>query len=213
MTTSTIYTFEREFASAGHIVGERLAQKLGIPFYDSQIVDLAAKNAGVNRKLFEGFDEKPTNSFLYSLVMGTYTAVNPVTQSPSLNISDRLFAEEAEIIRRAADDGPCVIVGRCSSYILRDRPNVARIFVTADMDFRINHAVHDLGLPETRIEDEIGKRDKKRSNYFNYYTGQKWESASSYDLSVSTSKLGIDGAVEMVLAYGELLERLRAENS
>lgn len=213
MTTSTIYTFEREFASAGHIVGERLAQKLGIPFYDSQIVDLAAKNAGVNRKLFEGFDEKPTNSFLYSLVMGTYTAVNPVTQSPSLNISDRLFAEEAEIIRKAADDGPCVIVGRCSSYILRDRPNVARIFVTADMDFRIHHAVHDLGLPENRIEDEIGKRDKKRSNYFNYYTGQKWESASSYDLSVSTSKLSIDGAVEMVLAYGELLERLRAENS
>lgn len=213
MTTSTIYTFEREFASAGHIVGERLAQKLGIPFYDSQIVDLAAKNAGVNRKLFEGFDEKPTNSFLYSLVMGTYTAVNPVTQSPSLNISDRLFAEEAEIIRKAADDGPCVIVGRCSSYILRDRPNVARIFVTADMDFRINHAVRDLGLPETRIEDEIGKRDKKRSNYFNYYTGQKWESASSYDLSVSTSKLGIDGAVEMVLAYGELLERLRAEKN
>ena len=213
MTTSTIYTFEREFASAGHIVGERLAQKLGIPFYDSQIVDLAAKNAGVNRKLFEGFDEKPTNSFLYSLVMGTYTAVNPVTQSPSLNISDRLFAEEAEIIRKAADDGPCVIVGRCSSYILRDRPNVARIFVTAEMDFRIHHAVHDLGLPENRIEDEIGKRDKKRSNYFNYYTGQKWESASSYDLSVSTSKLGIDGAVEMVLAYGELLERLRAENS
>lgn len=213
MTTSTIYTFEREFASAGHIVGERLAQKLGIPFYDSQIVDLAAKNAGVNRKLFEGFDEKPTNSFLYSLVMGTYTAVNPVTQSPSLNISDRLFAEEVEIIRRAADDGPCVIVGRCSSYILRDRPNVARIFVTADMNFRINHAVRDLGLPQTRIEDEISKRDKKRSNYFNYYTGQKWESASSYDLSVSTSKLGIDGAVEMVLAYGELLERLRAEKN
>ncbi|MDO5547623.1 MAG: cytidylate kinase-like family protein [Eubacteriales bacterium] len=213
MTTSTIYTFEREFASGGHIVGERLAQLLDIPFYDSQIVDLAAKNAGVNRKLFEGFDEKPTNSFLYSLVMGTYTAVNPLAHSPSLNISDRLFAEEAEIIRNAADQGPCVIVGRCSSYILRDRPNVARIFVTADLDFRIHHAVKDLGLPENRIEDEIGKRDKKRSNYFNYYTGQRWESASSYDLSVSTSKLGIDGAMEMVLAYGELLEKQRAAKS
>lgn len=212
MTTSTIYTFEREFASAGHIVGERLAEKLGIPFYDSQIVDLAAKNAGVSRKLFEGFDEKPTNSFLYSLVMGTYTVGNPLVQSPNLNISDRLFSEEADIIRNAADKGPCVIVGRCSSYILRDRPNVARIFVTADLDFRIRHAVEDLGLPKNRIEDEIAKRDKKRSNYFNYYTGQKWENASSYDLSVSTSRLGIDGAMEMVLAYGKLLERLRTEN-
>jgi cytidylate kinase len=211
MTTSTIYTFEREFASAGHIVGERLAAKLGIPFYDSQIVDLAAKNAGVSRKLFEGFDEKPTNSFLYSLVIGSYTAGNPLAQSPNLNISDRLFAEEAEIIRRAADEGPCVIVGRCSSYILRDRPNVARIFVTADMDFRIHHAVHDLGLPENRIEDELAKRDKKRANYFNYYTGQRWEKASSYDLSVSTSRLGIDGAMELVLAYGKLLEEQRAE--
>lgn len=210
MTTSTIYTFEREFASAGHIVGEKLAEQLGIPFYDSQIVDLAAKNAGVNRKLFEGYDEKPTNSFLYSLVMGNYTTINPVAQTPSLNISDRLFAEEAEIIRQAADKGPCVIVGRCSSYILRDRPNVVRVYVTADMDFRIRHATEDLGLPTHRIEDEIAKRDKKRSNYFNYYTGQKWDSASSYDLAVSTSKVGIDGAVETVLAFGELLERQRA---
>ncbi len=209
MTTSTIYTFEREFASAGHIVGEKLAEKLGIPFYDSQIVDLAAKNAGVSRKLFEGYDEKPTNSFLYSLVMGTYTSLGSVAQTPNLNISDRLFAEEAEIIRKAADEGPCVIVGRCSSYILRERKDVVRTFVTADLDFRINHAVHDLGLSSNRIEDEIAKRDKKRSSYFNYYSGQRWENASSYDLSVSTSKLGIDGAVEMVLAFGELLEKQR----
>ncbi len=210
MTTSTIYTFEREFGSGGHIVGERLANKLGIPFYDSQIVDLAAKNAGVNRKLFEGYDEKPTNSFLYSLVMGTYTTMNPVSQTPNLNISDRLFAEEADIIREAADKGPCVIVGRCSSYILRDRPNVVRTFITADLKTRVEHAINDLGMSPNRIEDEICKRDKKRSNYFNYYSGQKWENASSYDLTISTSKVGYDGAVDMILAFGEMLERQRA---
>lgn len=210
MTTSTIYTFEREFASGGHIVGERLAAKLGIPFYDSQIVDLAAKSAGVNRKLFEGYDEKPTNSFLYSLVMGTYTTMNPVSQTPSLNISDRLFAEETEIIRAAADKGPCVIVGRCSSYILRDRPNVVRTFITADLKARVEHAINDLAMSPNRIEDELCKRDKKRSNYFNYYSGQKWENASSYDITISTSKVGYDGAVDMILAFGELLERQRA---
>lgn len=210
MTTSTIYTFEREFASAGHIVGEKLAERLGIPFYDSQIVDMAAKNAGVSRKLFEGYDEKPTNSFLYSLVMGTYTSVNAIAQTPNLNISDRLFAEEADIIRKAADEGPCVIVGRCSSYILRDRKNVVRTFVTADIDYRIHHAIHDLGLSSNRIEDAIAKRDKKRSSYFNYYSGQRWDSASSYDLSLSTSKLGIEGAVDMVLAFGELMEKQRS---
>lgn len=210
MTTSTIYTFEREFGSGGHIVGERLANKLGIPFYDAQIVDLAAKNAGVNRKLFEGYDEKPTNSFLYSLVMGTYTTMNPVSQTPNLNISDRLFAEEADIIRELADKGPCVIVGRCSSYILRDRPNVVRTFITADLKARVEHAINDLGMSPNRIEDEICKRDKKRANYFNYYSGQKWENASSYDLSISTSKVGYDGAVDMILAFGEMLEQQRS---
>ena len=93
MTTSTIYTIEREFGSGGHIVGEKLAKLLDIPFYDSQIVDMAAKNAGVSRKIFEGFDEKPTNSFLYSLVMGSYTAAGSLTQTSDLNMSDKLFVD------------------------------------------------------------------------------------------------------------------------
>lgn len=138
MTTATIYTIEREFGSAGHIVGERLAKMLGIPFYDSQIVDMAAKNAGVSRKIFEGFDEKPTNSFLYSLVMGSYTAAGSITQSSDLNMSDKLFVEEAKIIREAAEKGPCVVVGRCGSYILRERPTLSvcsaqRIWSTASI--------------------------------------------------------------------------------
>lgn len=209
MTTSTIYTIEREFASGGHIVGEKLAQLLDIPFYDSQIVDMAAQNAGVSRKLFEGFDEKPTNSFLYSLVMGSYTATGSLSHSSDLNLSDKLFIEEAKIIRDAASNGPCVIVGRCGSYVLRERKDIVRVFCTADMDFRIHHAVKDLGLDERRIEDALLKRDKKRASYFNYYTGKRWSDVSSYDLCVSTSAVGIDGAVETVLAFGELMERQR----
>lgn len=209
MTTSTIYTIEREFGSGGHIVGEMLAKQLGIPFYDSQIVDMAAKNAGVSRKIFEGFDEKPTNSFLYSLVMGSYTSVGPMSQTPELNMSDKLFIEEAKIIREAAEKGPCVIVGRCGSYVLRERTDVVRVFCTADIEFRKNHAIVDLGLPERRIEDAVLKRDKKRSNYFNYYTGLRWSDASSYDLCVSTSTAGFDGAVQTILAFGELMEKVR----
>ena len=210
MTTSTIYTIEREFGSGGHIVGEKLAQLLDIPFYDSQIVDMAAKNAGVSRKLFEGFDEKPTNSFLYSLVMGSYTTAGSLTHNTDLNMSDKLFMEEAKIIREAADKGPCVVVGRCGSYVLRERSDVVRVFCTADIEFRKHHAIHDLGLPEKRIEDAILKRDKKRASYFNYYTGSRWSDASSYDLCVSTSSAGFDGAVETVLAFGELMERRRS---
>ncbi len=210
MTTSTIYTIEREFGSGGHIVGEKLAKLLDIPFYDSQIVDMAAKNAGVSRKLFEGFDEKPTNSFLYSLVMGSYTGASSLTQTSELNMSDKLFMEEAKIIREAANQGPCVVVGRCGGYVLRERNDVVRIFCTADIEFRKHHAVYDLGLPEKRIEDAVLKRDKKRASYFNYYTGNRWNDASSYDLCVSTSAAGIDGTVETVLAFGELMERKRS---
>ena len=209
MTTSTIYTIEREFGSGGHIVGEKLAKLLNIPFYDSQIVDMAAKNAGVSRKIVEGFDEKPTNSFLYSLVMGSYTAAGSLTHSSDLNMSDKLFMEEAKIIREAADNGPCVVVGRCGSYVLRERTDVVRVFCMADLDFRIHHAINDLGMEERRIEDAILKRDKKRASYFNYYTGKRWSDASSYDLCVSTSSVGIDGAVETVLAFGEMMERQR----
>ncbi len=210
MTTSTIYTIEREFASGGHIVGEKLANMLDIPFYDSQIVDLAAKNAGVSRKIFEGFDEKPTNSFLYSLVMGSYSS-GPLAKSTDLNMSDKLFMEEAKIIREAAEKGPCVVVGRCGGYVLRERTDVVRVYCTADIEFRKHHAI-EIGLEERRIEDAVLKRDKKRANYFNYYTGQRWSDASCYDLCVSTSSAGIDGATEMVLAFGELMERLRKES-
>lgn len=209
MTTSTIYTIEREFGSGGHIVGEKLAQMLNIPFYDSQIVDMAAQNAGVSRKIFEGFDEKPTNSFLYSLVMGSYTTASPLAQTPDLNMSDKLFMEEAKIIREAASNGPCVIVGRCGSYVLRERHDVVRVFCTAGMEFRKHHAIHDLGMAEKRIEDTLLKLDKKRASYFNYYTGKRWSDASSYDLCVSTSTAGIDGAVETVLSFGEMMERQR----
>ena len=209
MTTATIYTIEREFGSAGHIVGERLAKMLGIPFYDSQIVDMAAKNAGVSRKIFEGFDEKPTNSFLYSLVMGSYTAAGSITQSSDLNMSDKLFVEEAKIIREAAEKGPCVVVGRCGSYILRERPDVVRVFCTADMEYRKHHAIHDLGMPEKRIEDAISKRDKKRASYYNYYTSKKWGDSRSYHLTLDISELGIDGCVDMIIRYRDLLEAQR----
>ena len=206
MTTATIYTIEREFGSAGHIVGERLAKMLGIPFYDSQIVDMAAKNAGVSRKIFEGFDEKPTNSFLYSLVMGSYTAAGSITQSSDLNMSDKLFVEEAKIIREAAEKGPCVVVGRCGSYILRERPDVVRVFCTADMEYRKHHAIHDLGMPEKRIEDAISKRDKKRASYYNYYTSKKWGDSRSYDMCINSSVLGPDGTADMIIAFAKAKE-------
>ena len=136
-----------------------------------------------------------------------------ITQSSDLNMSDKLFVEEAKIIREAAEKGPCVVVGRCGSYILRERPDVVRVFCTADMEYRKHHAIHDLGMPEKRIEDAISKRDKKRASYYNYYTGKRWSDASSYDLCVSTSTAGIDGAVDTILAFGEMLERQRAQRS
>ena len=208
-----IYTIGREFGSAGYEVGRLLADRLQIKLYDKELLAQAAKDSGFCEEIFENHDEKPTNSFLYSLVMGSYTAAGSITQSSDLNMSDKLFVEEAKIIREAAEKGPCVVVGRCGSYILRERPDVVRVFCTADMEYRKHHAIHDLGMPEKRIEDAISKRDKKRASYYNYYTGKRWSDASSYDLCVSTSTAGIDGAVDTILAFGEMLERQRAQRS
>lgn len=211
MTKSTIYTIEREFGSGGHLVGEMLAKQLGIPFYDSQIVDLAAKRAGMSKKLFESLDEKPSSSLLYSFVVSAFAGNSPMTNITDFNMSDKLFIEESKIIREAAEEGPCVIVGRCASYILRERKDVMHIFITADMDYRMGRARLELPdiVSDSRLKDEIFKRDKKRSSYYNYYTGKQWDSASCYDLTVSTSAVGNEGAVQTILDYGTRMENKR----
>lgn len=198
MKNQTI-TIARQYGSGGREVGQKLAQKMDLPFYDKELVAIAAKKSGMSEKLFQTADERHTSSLLYSLSIGNYSYDTPGT-STNLLLNDRLFLLQSQIIEDAAKKGPCVIVGRCGNYILRDKANVFRVFLYADREIRIQHAIETYGLDPKKAGSIVSKMDRQRSAYFNFYTGQKWNDFSNYDLCLNTGRMGIDRVVECISA-------------
>ena len=184
----TIITIGRQYGSAGHSIGKILADDLGIKYYDKELLERAAKDSGLCQELFENHDEKPTNSFLYSLVM------------------DKVFLAQFDAIKKISQDGPCVIVGRCADYALEENPNVLSIFIKADMQDRIRRIAKLYDLSDAKAKDKITKIDKQRASYYNYYTSKRWGEVDSYDLCLNSSVFGIDGTVDMIKQAIEVKE-------
>lgn len=201
---SVIYAIDRQYGSGGHEIGEKLAKELNIPFYDNQLIALAAEKAGISKDVFEEVDERPTNSFLYSLAMGSFGfgGSGAVTDLP---INDKLFIASSEVIREIADKGPCVFVGRCADYILRDYPNCVKFFCYGDINKRISRIKTVLDLPKQKAIEVINRKDKTTASYYNYYTNKKWGAKGEYDLLINTSKLSVDSCVKLIKNYVELL--------
>ena len=197
-----IYTIGREFGSGGREVGEKLAAKLGIKLYDKELLQQAAKDSGFCEEIFENHDEKPTNSFLYSLVMDTYS-VSGYSAAPFLDmpLNHKVFLAQFETIKKIAEKESCVIVGRCADYALSDNPDCINIFIHADLDVRIKNVSRNLNITENKARDIINKTDKQRASYYNYYTSKKWGDSKSYNLSLDAGKLGTDNCVEMILKF------------
>lgn len=202
-----IYTIGREFGSSGKEVGEKLAAKLGIKLYDKELLQQAAKNSGFCEEIFENHDERPTNSFLYSLVMDTYS-VSGYSSAPFLDmpLNHKVFLAQFEAIKKIAEKESCVIVGRCADYALADNPECINVFIKADLSTRIKNVSHKLSLTENKARDMINKKDKQRASYYNYYSSKKWGDSKSYDLCLDSGKLGTDGCVEMILKYREIMD-------
>ena len=205
-----IYTIGREFGSGGREVGEKLAAKLGIKLYDKELLQQAAKDSGFCEEIFENHDEKPTNSFLYSLVMDTYS-VSGYSAAPFLDmpLNHKVFLAQFETIKKIAEKESCVIVGRCADYALSDNPDCINIFIHADLDVRIKNVSRNLNITENKARDIINKTDKQRASYYNYYTSKKWGDSKSYNLSLDAGKLGTDNCVEMILKFGELMDAMK----
>ena len=205
-----IYTIGREFGSGGKQVGEKLAERLGIKLYDKELLQQAAKDSGFCEEIFENHDEKPTNSFLYSLVMDTYS-VSGYSAAPFLDmpLNHKVFLAQFETIKKLAEQESCVIVGRCADYALAENPACINVFIHADMDFRIRNICKKLDVTDNKARDIINKTDKQRASYYNYYTSKKWGDAKSYNLSLDAGKLGIDNCVEMILKYRELMDNMK----
>lgn len=203
-----IYSIGREFGSGGQQVGEKLAERLGIKLYDKELLQHAAKDSGICKEIFENHDEKPTNSFLYSLVMDTYSSGNFST-APFLDmpLNHKVFLAQFDTIKKIAQQESCVIVGRCADYALSDNPDCINIFIHADLQDRIKRVSKRNNLTENKARDLIQKKDKQRASYYNYYTSKKWGDGRSYDLTLNTSKLSIDDCVELILSFREKMDQ------
>lgn len=203
-----IYTIGREFGSMGQLVGEKLAERLGIKCYDKELLQHAAKDSGFCEEIFENHDEKPTNSFLYSLVMDTYSA-GSYAAAPFLDmpLNHKVFLAQFDTIKKIAEQESCVIVGRCADYALANNPDCINIFVRADLDDRIKLISKRLDITENKAKDLILKNDKQRASYYNYYTCKKWGDTRSYDLMLNTSKLSVDDCVDLIIAFRNHYEK------
>ena len=203
-----IYTIGREFGSGGKQVGERLAERLGIKLYDKELLQKAAKESGFCEEIFENHDEKPTSSFLYSLVMDTYSVGSFASTSfLDMPLNHKVFLAQFDTIKKIADEESCVIVGRCADYALAGRDDVINIFVHAEMPDRMKYISKRMNITESKAKDMIIKQDKQRSSYYNYYTSKKWGDSRSYDLTLNTSKLTLDQCVDVILKYREMMNQ------
>lgn len=194
----TVITIGRQAGSGGREIGEKLANKYGIKFFDKELLTRAAKESGFCEEMIQMHDEKPTNSFLYNLVMDTYSFGYNTSTYVDMPISHKVFLAQFDTVKKIADEGPCVIVGRCADYALSDYDNVLKLFIYADEEDRIKRIASRHNISEKEAKDFIIKTDKKRASYYNYYSPKKWGRAESYDLCLNSSLLGIDGTVDLI---------------
>lgn len=197
MAKKVIITIGRQFGSGGHEIGEKLAKELGIKFYDKELIKIIAKQSGLCEKVLESYDEKPTNSLLYSIVMDIYPSV--MYTGPT--IDQQIHQANYDTIRKLAEEDSCVIVGRCADYILRDRPELISVFVHANNDFRAARVAEEYKLPDAKVRDMLVKTDKKRASYYNFQSEKQWGVASSYNICIESSALGIDNSVKLLENY------------
>ena len=194
----SIITVGRQFGCGGKEICKRLSEELGIPFYDKELIEYAANQSGISPEILEQYDEKATNSLLYSLSLNAYSYVGTNNLGvPNLPLNDRLFISQSEIIKQLADKGPCIILGRCADYVLNDRDDVLNVFIHCDKEIRVANIEKRLGLTKSKAEEIIKKTDKRRAAYYNYYTHQKWGDLKNFDLAVYSS-VGIEKVVETI---------------
>jgi cytidylate kinase len=201
---NSIITISRQYGSGGRFIAKKLAEKLGIPYYDNELITMAAKESGYSEAIFEKAEQISTHSFLYSLSMfgsaeGLY----------GLPLADKVYLAQSEVIKKCASEGPCVIVGRCSDYVLKEYPNVLNFFIYSDEEHKVNRATTYYGIKSEKAAQELKNKDKKRASYYNYYTSQRWGDAENYHLSLNSDACGIDAAVEILAAFVKAHESIK----
>lgn len=203
MSNNLIITIGRECGSGGRHIGKKLAEELGVKCYDKELIDVAVKKSGLCKEIFETHDEKPTSSFLYSLVMDTYSLGYASSAYMDMPLNHKVFLAQFDTIKHIAEEESCVIIGRCADYALAEFPNVVSVFITADEDVKIQTLMDRHDMTEAQAKSFMVKTDKKRASYYNYYSSKRWGDSKSYDLCINSSKVGMDGAIRIIKAFAE----------
>lgn len=201
-----IITIGRQTASGGRHIGESVAKRLNIAYYDKNILKIAAKESGICRELFEQNDEKPNKSLIFSMI-SNLRAGELGNMYMDLPLNHKLFLAQFDTIKKIAEKESCVIVGRCADYVLRDDPNTLKVFVYSDLQSRIDRAVVRYMLEEKQAKDSILKSDKERQSYYSYFTGQEWGNMENYDLMLNTDKLGMENAINAIVDIAEIFRK------
>lgn len=204
MRDKLVITIGRQCGSGGRKIGQMLADKLGIKCYDRELLAMAAKESNLSESLFETHDEKPTNSFLYSLVMDTYSLGYNSSSYMDMPINHKIFLAQFDTIKKLASEESCVIVGRCADYALAENDHAVKVFITGNEEDKIHRIMEDKDLPYNKAKDVIVKTDKRRASYYNYYSSKRWGDSRSYDLCVNSSSLGLEGVVDLILSYANI---------
>ena len=195
-----IITISREYGSGGRQVGLTVAKKLGMEFYDKELIDAAAKEIGFPTEMIADREQRLTNTLLYNFAMGTlYGIAYPREPKVSeLPLTEQIYQAQKKAIEEAAKRGSCIFVGRCADYILKSRPDVLRVFIYADRDIRKRRAIEEYGEIEEYIDEFMYQTDKRRRIHYENYTNQKWGSRENYDLMLNSGDLGLDKCVELL---------------
>lgn len=194
-----LVTISRQYGSGGRTIARLVAEKLGVPFYDKEIIDMAVEKSGLSREIVETAELRAKSSFSYSLSSAMHFGDSLNSDTVSLN--EKLFITQFDIINQIGDTGDGVIVGRCADYILKDMPGVTNVFIHAELDDRIKRATEVYGLQSENIKHLINTYDKSRANYYNYHTCQKWGSFENYNLAINSSYISEEEAANLIVSY------------
>ncbi len=200
-----IITIGRELGSGGRTIGKMVANRLGIPYYDRELIDKTAEKSGLATQYVESSEQRLTNSFLYNLAMGTSYGYGILQNAnrQTLPLSEQIYEAQREVITKFANQGRCVIVGRCADQILADREDVFRVFIYADMDKRVQRGIQEYGMAKQTARKEIEKSDKERSRHYNIFTDKNWGDRHNYDLLLNSSKLDYENCAKIICNLAE----------
>ena len=201
-----IVTISRQYGSGGRYIGENLAKAMGVPCYDEKLIDMVAKESGFAQSFVAEKGERMTGSLLFNIASSLSFANNVFSTNNGVTLQDEIYFTQNRIIKELADKGPCVIVGRCADYILREREDCLNVFIFADNESKIERAEKYFNITREEAPAVLKKKDKARANHYKYYTDQEWGMASNYDLCLNSGLIGIEGCVKAIQQVLELTE-------